>query len=115
MSIVYLNGEFVPKDEASISVDDRGFLLSDGVYEVTPFYDGVASRLDHHLARLDRSLRELGILFGTEGLAEVHHHLVAENGLENEIRSLVYLQITRGVAPRTHYFAPRYNSNGSFC
>ena len=106
MSIVYLNGEFVPKDEASISVDDRGFLLSDGVYEVTPFYQGVAFCLDHHLVRLERSLRELGILFNTEGLTDIHHRLVAENQLENEVRSLVYLQITRGVAPRTHYFPP---------
>ena len=52
MSTVYLNGTFVPKDEAKISVDDRGFLLSDGVYEVTPFYDGVPFYLDRHLARL---------------------------------------------------------------
>ncbi|MCH2459413.1 MAG: aminotransferase class IV [Gemmatimonadetes bacterium] len=104
MSIVYLNGEFMPKGEASISVDDRGFLLSDGVYEVTPFYGGVGFCLDRHLVRLERSLRELGILFDTEGLTEVHHRLVAENQLENEIRALVYLQVTRGVAPRTHYF-----------
>ena len=82
MSIVYLNGEFMPKGEASISVDDRGFLLSDGVYEVTPFYGGVGFCLDRHLVRLERSLRELGILFDTEGLTEVHHRLVAENRLD---------------------------------
>ena len=50
MSIVYLNGEFLPKDEAKISPDDRGFLLADGVYEVTPFYEGTPFCLERHLA-----------------------------------------------------------------
>ena len=54
MSIVFLNGDFMPKDEAKISPDDRGFLLADGVYEVTPFYEGVPFAIDEHLARLER-------------------------------------------------------------
>lgn len=104
MSLVYLNGELVPKSEAKISVDDRGFLLADGVYEVTPFYEGVAFCLDRHLARLERSLSALRIELDTEGLADVHRELVARNELTHAERSLVYLQVTRGAAPRTHYF-----------
>ena len=104
MSTVYLNGFYVPKAEAAISVDDRGFLLADGVYEVTPFYEGVAFCLDRHLARLGRSLASLRIDLDTSGLAQAHCALISRNELEAADRALVYLQITRGVAPRTHYF-----------
>lgn len=104
MSTVYLNGAFVPKSDASISVDDRGFLLGDGVYEVTPFYEGVPFGLDGHLARLRRGLGYLRIDFDPSSLDDVHRALIARNGLEGARRSLVYLQITRGAAPRTHYF-----------
>lgn len=104
MSTVYLDGAFVPKAEAKVSVDDRGFLLGDGVYEVAPFYEGVPLYMDRHLARLERSLAGLRIDYDTAGLDEMLRELVAKNDLEGAERSLVYLQITRGVAPRTHYF-----------
>ncbi len=104
MSIVYLNGEFLPKDEAKISPDDRGFLLADGLYEVTPFYEGVAFCLDRHLARLEHGLRWARIRQSLDALADVQRRLIAENGLEGAETSLTYVQITRGVAPRTHYF-----------
>ncbi|HSH74788.1 MAG TPA: D-amino acid aminotransferase [Longimicrobiales bacterium] len=104
MSTVYLNGEFVPKDEAVISVDDRGFLLSDGVYEVIPYYEGVPLRVDRHLERLRRSLDAVRIEADASGLEEVLQSLVVRNGLVGAARSLVYLQVTRGVAPRTHWF-----------
>jgi D-alanine transaminase len=104
VSTVYLNGAFVPKEEAVVSVDDRGFLLADGVYEVAPFYEGVPFYLDRHLVRLRRSLDAIRIDFNTAGLDDVLSRLVSLNELEPEARSLVYLQITRGVAPRTHYF-----------
>jgi D-alanine transaminase len=104
MSIVYLNGEFIPKSEAKVSVEDRGFLLGDGVYEVAPFYEGVALCMDRHLARLDRSLAALRIVCDVSGIEDMLCRLVAVNGLETAERSMVYLQITRGVAPRTHYF-----------
>jgi D-alanine transaminase len=107
MSTVYLNGSFVPKAEALVSVDDRGFLLSDGVYEVVPFYEGVPFYLDRHLARLERSLAAIRIDFDVGGLAEILQRLIDANGLGGEERSLAYLQITRGVAPRTHYFPER--------
>jgi len=106
MSIVYLNGEYLPKAEARISVEDRGFLFSDGVYEVTSFYRGVPFALDRHLARLERGLAFMRIRQDVAGLEAVHRELVARNGLETAERSLVYLQITRGAAPRTHHFPP---------
>jgi D-alanine transaminase len=104
MSTVYLNGSFVPKSDATVSVDDRGFLLGDGVYEVAAFYEGVPLCMDRHLARLERSLAALRIDCDITGLEGVFRRLIAENDLEAADRSLVYLQVTRGVAPRTHYF-----------
>jgi D-alanine transaminase len=104
MSTVYLNGAFLPKSEASISVDDRGFLLGDGIYEVTPFYEGVPFGFDGHLARLKRGLEFLRIDFDASALEDVHRALIARNALDAVPRSMVYLQITRGAAPRTHYF-----------
>ena len=56
MSIVYLNGEFIPRDNATISVMDRGFLFGDGVYEVIPVYHSQPLRLAEHLQRLQKSL-----------------------------------------------------------
>ena len=104
MSTVYLNGAFVPKAEARVSVDDRGFLFSDGVYEVVPFYEGVPFYLGRHLARLERSLEALRIAYDPAGLADVLGRLVSENGLERTRRSMAYIQVTRGAAPRTHWF-----------
>ena len=104
MSIVYLNGEFLPKDEAKISPDDRGFLLADGLYEVTSFYEGTAFCLDRHLARLEHGLRWARIRQPLDSLADMQRRLIVENGLESAETSLTYVQITRGVAPRTHYF-----------
>ena len=104
MSIVYLNGEFLPKDEAKISPDDRGFLLADGIYEVTPFYEGAPFCMDRHLARLEHGLRWMRIRQPLDGLEDVQRRLIAQNGLESAETALVYVQITRGVAPRTHYF-----------
>ena len=104
MSTVYLNGEYLPKAEARVSVDDRGFLLGDGVYEVASFYEGVPLCMDRHLARLERSLAALRIGYDIERLEETLLELIAANGLQSADRSLVYLQITRGAAPRTHYF-----------
>ncbi len=106
MSTVYLNGEYLPKERATVSVDDRGFLLSDGLYEVTPAYKGRLFRLEQHMRRLRHGLDALRIGCDTAGLPEMHLRLLTENGLEDEDVSIVYLQITRGVAPRTHHFPP---------
>ncbi len=106
MSTVYLNGEYLPKERATVSVDDRGFLLSDGLYEVTPAYKGCLFRLEQHMGRLRHGLHALRIGYDTAGLSETHRRLLTVNGLEDEDVSIVYLQITRGVAPRTHHFPP---------
>lgn len=106
MSTVYLNGEFVPKDEARVPVDDRGFLFGDGVYEVTPAYGGSFFRLDRHLERIARGLRELRIDYDPAALRPVHHRLLEENELGGDDVATVYVQVTRGVAPRTHHFPP---------
>jgi len=106
MSTVYLNGEYLPKDRAMISVDDRGFLLSDGIYEVTPAYRGRLFRVEQHMRRLRHGLDALRIEYDSAGLPEMHAELIAANSLDTEQVAIVYLQITRGVAPRTHHFPP---------
>lgn len=106
MGIVFLNGEFLPGDEAKISVNDRGFLFSDGIYEVTPAYRGRFFLMDRHRARLARGLRELRLEGDAGDLEGVHRELLARNDLADVPVSIVYLQITRGVAPRTHAFPP---------
>lgn len=104
MQTVFLNGDFLPREEAAISPDDRGFLFSDGVYEVARAYDGHLFQLDRHMDRLRRSLHALRIRGTREReLGVVFQELLARNGLTGQ-DSLVYLQVTRGSAPRTHRF-----------
>ncbi len=97
--IVYVNGAFLPEEEATVSVFDRGFLFADGVYEVTSVLGGKLIDFDGHAARLERSLGELGMPMplSRDALLELHRRLLAENGLED---GLVYLQVTRGAADR---------------
>ncbi len=97
--IVYVNGEYVPENEATVSVFDRGFLFADGVYEVTSVLGGKLLDFDGHAARLDRSLRELDMAMpmDRDALLEVHRQLVARNAIGD---GLVYLQVTRGAADR---------------
>lgn len=92
---VFVNGEYLPETEAKVSIFDRGFLMADGVYEVTSVLDGKLIDFDGHLKRLERSLNELGIQKPAEfdDLLEIHRKLVADNGIEE---GMVYLQITRG-------------------
>ena len=99
---VYLNGAYVPEEDAKISIFDRGFLMADGVYEVTSVIDGRLIDFDGHTARLDRSLRELDMEnpISRDDLLEAHRELVRLNAI-NE--GLVYLQITRG-APNDRDF-----------
>jgi D-alanine transaminase len=96
---VYLNGEFLPIDEAKISPLDRGFIFGDGVYEVIPYYAGRGLRAVEHLKRLQRSLDELDIAnpYSIEKWQSVIGTLIEKNGGGN---IAVYIQITRGVAKR---------------
>ncbi|MDF2775985.1 MAG: D-alanine aminotransferase [Geminicoccaceae bacterium] len=105
--VVYLNGEFLPRERATLSVDDRGFIFGDGIYEVTRVVDGRLFEADRHMRRLDYGLRGIGIdpPLPADELIDIHHRLIQENGLTKG-EGTVYLQITRGAAPRTHYFPP---------
>jgi D-alanine transaminase len=104
MSTVYLNGKYLPADQATVSVNDRGFVLADGVYEVTPVYRGRLFLFDRHAGRLQRGLSELRIDADLSRWEDIHRGLLSRNDLEEAETSLVYMQITRGAAPRTHAF-----------
>ena len=97
--IVYVNGEFLAEDKAFVSIFDRGFLFADAVYEVTSVLDGKLIDFDGHMARLRRSLGELGISQPLERdeLLALHRELVERNEIQEGI---VYLQISRGAADR---------------
>ena len=92
---VYVNGTYMPENEATVSIFDRGFLMADGVYEVTSVLDGKLIDFDGHAVRLSRSLNELEMKnpISKDDLLEVHRELVRVNDI-NE--GLIYLQITRG-------------------
>ena len=101
MSRVYLNGEYLPEQEARIPVLDRGFIFGDGVYEVIPAYAGNLFRLDEHLRRLDNNLAAVRIpnpLTNTQW-SDIFAAVMAQNGAQNQA---LYCQVTRGVAPRDH-------------
>jgi len=92
---VYLNGEYLPEAEAKVSIFDRGFLMADGVYEVTSVLDGKLIDFAGHAVRLERSLRELDMAspISMDDLLAVHRELVRLNGIDE---GMIYLQITRG-------------------
>ncbi|WP_375261254.1 D-amino-acid transaminase [Palleronia sp.] len=102
---VYVNGEYLPEEDATISVFDRGFLFADGVYEVTSVLEGKLIDFDGHAVRLERSLGELEMPMpmSRDELLEIHRRLVAENGIED---GMVYLQVTRGAADRDFAYPP---------
>lgn len=104
MDIVYLNGAFVEKAKATVSVMDRGFLLADGIYEVIPVYAGKLFRLEEHLDRLQRSLDAIRLEppFKRSQWQAILCELIAKNGKGNQA---IYLQVTRGVEDiRDHRF-----------
>lgn len=106
-SVVYLNGEYLPRSEAKLSVDERGFFFGDGVYEVTRAVDGRLFESARHLKRLARGLRELRLdpPLSLEEIEQVSLELLRRNDITSG-EGTVYLQITRGAAPRTHHFPP---------
>lgn len=102
--IVFLNGKWVERDQASLSPDDRGFIFADGVYEVTKFYNGKAFRMPDHLERLRHSLNEIEIDFSEfDKLEDISSELLTRNNLI-DAEAGVYWQITRGTHPRVHHF-----------
>jgi D-alanine transaminase len=101
--MVFLNGKFMPIEEARIPVLDRGFIFGDGVYELVPVYSRVPFRLDEHLARLERSLAAVRIRnpYSRAEWREIILQLAAKQPFEDQG---IYFQVTRGVAKRDHAF-----------
>jgi len=106
-SVVYLNGDFLPRSEAKLSVDERGFFFGDGVYEVTRAVDGHLFESGRHMKRLARGLRELRLepAVSLADIEAISLDLLKRNDI-TQGEGTVYLQITRGAAPRTHHFPP---------
>ena len=102
-SIAYLNGNYLPLEECKISALDRGFIFGDAIYELIPVYNGEAFYLDAHLTRLKRSLEQIEI--------NNPYSILQWKGIVNQLADksdlkdlYVYIQVTRGVAPREHAF-----------
>ncbi len=102
-SEVYFNGKWMPPQEAKVSVFDRGFMFGDGIYEVTPFYRGEPFRLREHLDRLKFCLAEIKIPFDLSVLEPLMFEALTRAKLADK-DAAVYIQVSRGSAPRTHYF-----------
>ncbi|MFC3197520.1 aminotransferase class IV [Parapedobacter deserti] len=98
---VFFNGEWLPSQAAAVSVFDRGFMLGDGIYEVIPVYGRQPFTMEAHLGRLREGLHAVGIHYTANGLLDRVKEAVERAECAD---GLVYIQVTRGVAPRTHYF-----------
>ncbi|MBA2932918.1 D-amino-acid transaminase [Sphingomonas sp. CGMCC 1.13654] len=103
--IAYVNGSFLPLHEANVSILDRGFLFADGIYEVTAVLDGRLVDTPRHMARLDRSAREIGMRLAEtpERIEAIEKELVERNRLTEGV---VYLQATRGAEDRDFLPSP---------
>ncbi len=101
--IVYLNGSYLPREKACISPEDRGFLFADAIYEVARFYRARPYRLAEHVGRMRDGLAALRIAADPGFYPEVAARLLEENGLAQS-DAIVYAQVSRGAAPRTHAF-----------
>jgi len=101
---VYLNGAFLPENEAHLSIFDRGFLFGDGIYEVTAVLDGKLIDSALHMARLERSVGEIGghLPITTDEIVAIEKRLVEENHLTE---GMVYLQYTRGAEDRSFFYS----------
>jgi D-alanine transaminase len=103
--IVYLNGEYLPREQARISPEDRGFLFADAIYEVVRFDRGRAYHMPEHVERMRDGLKAVRIDADPDFYPEVAARLLAENNLA-DADAIVYAQVSRGAAPRTHAFPP---------
>lgn len=103
--LVYVNGVFVPSEQAAISPEDRGFVFGDAIYEVVKVYDGVPFRMIDHLERLEAgaSTIRLPLPLTRDEFQDVSKRLLAENELRSGCASL-YIQVSRGPGPRVHAF-----------
>ncbi|MCL6217567.1 aminotransferase class IV [Zunongwangia pacifica] len=108
-SKVYLNGEWLKPEAAKISVFDRGFLFGDGIYEVIPFYCGKLFLLKEHLERLRYSLKEVELKCDISDFEALILKAIDLAEL-NKDDGAIYIQVSRGMAPRTHYFPESYDA-----
>lgn len=101
--MILLNEQFIKKNEVTINFEDRGYQFGDGIYEVIRVYNGTYFELDSHLHRLKQSAEkiEMALPYSLEEMKEKLKQLVKKNSLKN---GHIYVQITRGIAPRTHHF-----------
>lgn len=101
--LIWLNGEIIPMSEARLGIEDRGFQFADGVYEVLRLYNGKAFAQMEHLARLEQSAAgiQLSLPIAPASLAAEIKKLIAASGVSD---GMIYLQLTRGEAPRNHIF-----------
>ncbi len=101
--IAYINGAYIASRDAVVSIEDRGYQLADGVYEVCEVFRGALIDEDRHLGRLDRSMAELRIEapVKTAALKIILREILIRNRIAN---GYLYIQVTRGVAPRDHVF-----------
>lgn len=104
--IVYLNGQFLPLERAAISPLDRGFLFADAIYEVVRFHRGRPFHLEEHVQRMREGLAALRLEADAAFYSETARRLLADNGLA-DADAIVYAQVSRGAAPRTHAFPPK--------
>ena len=104
--ILYVNGRYVPREQAAISPEDRGFLFGDAIYEVVRFWKGRPYHLAEHLERMREGLDALRIEADPAFFPDVARRLLAENGLA-DADAIVYAQVSRGAAPRAHAFPPK--------
>lgn len=102
--LIWINGEIVPMSEARIGVEDRGYQFADGVYEVVKLYGGKPFTLDPHLERMEKSAQGIDISMPLERAALKNEiaKIVSRSGVKD---GMVYVQLTRGVAPRNHIYA----------
>lgn len=102
-NIAYVNGSYTPLEDARISVLDRGFIFADGIYEVSAVLEGKLIDNEAHLARLERSVGEIALPLPEtmDRIKDIQHELIARNSLVN---GMVYIQVTRGAAPRDFVF-----------
>src|SRR4030042_3502989 len=102
--LIFLNGQYITRDKACISINDRGFQFGDGVYEVIKFYKNKSFRITEHLNRLKRSLREVRIEYQeVSNLENIFYELLRKNELK-DCHAGIYIQVTRGSHPRIHQF-----------
>lgn len=101
--IVFVDGQYVPYDQAVTHIEDRGNVFADGIYEVIRFYGGRPFEMDAHLHRLEQSAQEIRLTLPMElhQFAAIGTELVARNSLQE---ASLYIQVTRGIAPRRHEF-----------